>query len=291
MRFHSTSRWFKSNRLLRLRRAKAPMLKTAAAVALTLVAAGCATPPIEKTITPAERIQRDQALGAGLARQFEARLKLKSDDKAVLIYLGELTKRLGAASDDLKSAAIAVQVISDRGGRWRDYSIPGNRVYLSVGLLKAVKYENELAAALAVELAHLLARHVPQRIQAARAASSASQPADYPSIEGLVPSTAGLGRETDFFSPTGLFAFPDEYMLETVEPAVGILYRAGFDARGLVSLWGLYRSNPAHSPLEGGILDKLTEKTRTVIAEYSPLRNPIVRSQAFIAIQKRIKRL
>ena len=60
---------------------------------------------------------------------------------------------------------------------------------------------------------------------------------------------------------------------------------------GLVSLWDLYRAQSPHSPYEDDLLKKLTDKTRTIIAQHSPLRNPIVRSQAFLAILKRIQKL
>jgi hypothetical protein len=257
---------------------------------MTLVVAACATPPKQEVLTPTERIQRDFAIGAGLARQFEAQSRIKRD-KDVLIYLHELTAKLASTVPELKTSAVSAQVIADRGSRWNNYALPGNRIYLSSGLLKSLEFENQLAAAISVELAHLLKRHVPLRLQAARTDSQAERPDDFPSIEGLVSSSGAYSKPVDFFSPTGIFAFPDEYFIESVEPAVGILYQAGFDARGLVSLWELYRSSRASSPLEDDILRKLIEKTRTVIAEYPPLRNPIVRSPAFIAIQKRIKKL
>lgn len=256
------------------------------------VFSNCASaPPPAPPITPAERIQRDQAVGAGLARQLESQLKIKQD-KEVLLYLHDLAAKLSEATPELKSAAVGVLVVADRGARWRCYSIPGNRIYLSSGLLRHIEFENELAAVIAMELAHVLKRHVPLRIEEGRVSSQASDPADYPSIEGLVPSSrGGAANSVDFFSPTGVFAFPDEYFLEAADGAVDILYRAGFDPRGLVSLWDIYRSEVAHSPFEDDLLRKLTEKTRTVIAQHSPLRNPIVRSQAFLTIQKRMQRL
>jgi hypothetical protein len=69
------------------------------------------------------------------------------------------------------------------------------------------------------------------------------------------------------------------------------MYRAGFDPRGLISFWNRYAENPAHSPLDPGLLQQLIERSRTAIAQRAPLRNPIVRSKEFLALKKRIERL
>jgi hypothetical protein len=254
--------------------------------------ARCASdrPRIEQ-LTPAERHRRDLVISAGLARQLESKLLFKTD-KELLVYLRDLAKQLADPIEDLKESSVGVMVIEDRGSRWRDFGIQGNRIYLSSGLLKHVQYENELAAAIALEFAHILKRHVPHRLGEGRSSSGESSPTDFPSIEGLVPSSSdGAAKEIDFFSPTGIYAFSDDLLLESIDKTVEILYKAGFDPRGLVSLWALYGAEANHSPYERLLLKKLTDKTRAVIAQFSPLRNPIVRSQEFVNIQRRIKKL
>jgi len=260
--------------------------------ALGVLAPACAIgPSLELPITETERVQPDEEIGAGLARQFESKLDFKQD-KEVLIYLHDLAAKLVEKNTALKFTSDGVLVISDHGALWRDYSIPGNRIYLSSSLLKRLSYENEIAAAIAFELSHILMRHLPQRMHEKHKSFQASNPADFPSIEGLVPTSSdGADKEVDFFSPTGVYAYTDENFLECVDGAVNLLYEAGFDPRGLVSLWELYRSELRHSPFEDELLGKLMDKTRTSIAQHSPLRNPIVRSQAFLAIQKRIQGL
>jgi predicted Zn-dependent protease len=263
------------------------------AIALFAVFSACSTVPEPAPINQAERVQRDQALGAELARQFESQLRFKGD-KEILVYLRNVAQALVDGTSELRPSGVGVQVVQDRGGRWRNYGFPGNRIYLSAGLLKHVQYENELAAAIAFELAHVLKRHAVLRLQEERIrdAKVANQggPADYPTVEGLVPSAAG-GKPIDYFSPTGVFAFPDEFQTAAAQTAVEILYRAGYDPRGLVSLWSLYETESDHSPYDDDLLEKLLEKTRRVIALQSPLRNPIVRSQAFLTIQRRMQKL
>jgi hypothetical protein len=59
----------------------------------------------------------------------------------------------------------------------------------------------------------------------------------------------------------------------------------------MVSLFQIYQDNPEHSPFEAGAVVKFLDRARRAVAQYSPLRNPVVRSQAFVAIQKRMQRL
>jgi hypothetical protein len=73
--------------------------------------------------------------------------------------------------------------------------------------------------------------------------------------------------------------------------AVGILYRAGFDGRGLVAHLERYRAYPEASPYSPARLEKMIDLARRTIALSSPLRNPIVRSPAFQAIRPRLRRL
>jgi predicted Zn-dependent protease len=287
MRLHSTERPWNCNR--QLRTAARVLL---GACVMTVISAGCATSPaVDSGPGVDPRPQPDQVVSANLARQLESRLEFKQD-KELSIYLHDVAAKLADGNNDLRLSSVGVLVVADQGRVWQDFGIPGNRVYLSAGLLKHVEYENELAAAIAFELSHILKRHAVIRIQNGRGSLLASAPEYFPSIEGLVPTSSdGAGKEIDFFSPTGVFAYPDEYNLEAVDGAVDLLYRAGFDPRGLVSLWELYGAQPAHSPYEEDLLRKLTERTRTNIARHSPLRNPIVRSAAFLLIRERIDKL
>ena len=90
---------------------------------------------------------------------------------------------------------------------------------------------------------------------------------------------------------SGLFSFSDDAQAEAAEAAVDILYKAGYDPRGLVSLWEKFEKNPKQSPFERGLIPKLLEATRRAIAGYPPLRNPVIRSKAFLAVHKRIQKL
>ncbi len=265
-------------------------------LALACGAVSCATSgPIEKPITDGERVEKEKAFGAGLARDFEPQLKFRQDQE-VLVYLRGLAEALAQVSPELKEAGVGIFVIKDRDQLWRDFALPGNRIYLSVGLLKTFEFENELAAAIALQFGHIIRHDVLQSM--IRLADPGVQmaikdygPTHYPEIEGLLAVPDGQEKKVDYFSPKGVFAFPNEVYMNATEQAVGIMYRAGYDPRGLIAFWERHAQSKGHSPHDSELLAKLIEKTRRAIALYSPLRNPIVRSQAFLSVQKRIRKL
>ncbi len=264
------------------------------AVLLALALAACATPPPAKKISTAEIVQHDNAVGNELAQRFESQVKLKND-REVTVYLRALARKLSDASPDLKPTGVGVLLLRDKLPVWRNFGVPGNRVYLSVGLLRQFEFENEVAAVIAFELAHIQKRHLISRLEQAQRgdapqASPSPGTTDLPVMPNLVLDDERL-RSIDFFSPNGVFVFKLDDELEAVDGAVDLLYKSGYDPRGLIGVWKAYESNPRQSPYDLSTLNKLLERTRNAISGYAPLLNPIVRSAGFIAIQKRIKKL
>ena len=228
----------------------------------------CGTVPERPEVSQEEQVKIDVYQGRELSHGLERYLKVHKDLE-VTVFLRNLAQKLVDATPALSVMPIGVLLIHSPDQLWQSYALPGNKLYLSIGLLKQMKFENEVAAVLAVQLAHLLGRHV-LKIQAT-------------SSKKILPS--------EYLKKNGLFAFGLNEHLEACETAVGILYRAGIDARGLVSLWTKYQENPQRSPYSSLELENLMEKTRQTIALNLPLRNPVVRSEAFVKVKKRIDRL
>lgn len=243
---------------------------------------GCAssrkTPP---QVDPAEQVRQENEVGGELAQSLESQIRLKRDDD-VSVYLRNLAQRLAESYPPLKQLPLGVLLVTDRGGRWESFSLPGGRIYLSIGPLKGVEYENEVAGVLAIQLAHLYGRDVLERIKERRAP-----------VEGGIPSEQPpeSSRVIDFFGPAGVFSFSEARRLNAIDEAVGILYQAGYDPRGVISILTLFRANPAKSPHDPGALAKLLDRARAAIALRAPLRNPVVRSDEFLAVQKKIREL
>jgi hypothetical protein len=74
-----------------------------------------------------------------------------------------------------------------------------------------------------------------------------------------------------------------------IESAVDRIYKAGYDPRGLVSYFDRVPTkskNQVESENEA-----LKDKSRRTIAFYAPLLNPIVRTEDFYKMRKRLERL
>lgn len=242
-------------------------------IAFFLVLLGCSSSPTRLSISPEEQAKKDNTYGLELAKGFETGLVFKHD-RPVLDYLHRLTVRLSKGTP-LDRSQFQIKVIKDKKQQWHHFGLPGVQLYLSSGFLREVRYENELAAAIAFELAHVLNRHLVNRIE--------EEIEDVEDRRLVVVRPFGKGSQFLKFKPIDLE--------QSVETAVELLYQAGYDSRGMISLWKLYEERSQASPYDTAQLGVLINKTYRTIVSYTPLRNPIVRSDEFLTIQKRIRRL
>lgn len=165
-------------------------------------------------------------------------------------------------------------------------SLPGGRVYVTLGLIRETEYEGELAAAVAHELAHQQLAHAlivwRQRINAVR------------------PNRYLLETEGDF---TDLFLGKNGYLWlgegrerEADELAPVILFRANFDPRLYPSyLHRLQRLEKEQSgrmhallSLHPPVLERITWSKGAVL-NIPPLRDPRVSSPGFMEIKGILK--
>jgi predicted Zn-dependent protease len=254
------------------------------ATLIASVAFACATAPKPKPVTRTEIVQHDNAVGTELTGKFEAQIKVQSD-REVTLFLRKIAQTLSKSAPDLNGTNVGVLLVRDIKGSWKNFGLPGNRVYVSSALLRSLEFENEAAATIAFELAHIEKRHLMSRVQEAQPALGGTE------LFSLRMNSPEQTKAIDFVGPNGVFVFTDEAELEAVDAAVELLYQGGYDPRGLLGVWQTYNQNAKHSPYDQAQLTKLLERTRKAITRYAPLRNPIVRTAEFIAIQKRIRKL
>jgi len=254
----------------------------------SVMLAACSRPEVKPTLSPEEQVRHDGQLGVKLAEAFETGLPRIADSE-VAVFLRTLCGQLASGSPALRDAPMGVVMIEDRAATWRNYALPGVRIYLSLGLLKAIEFENELAAVIALQLGHVEHRHVMRNIE-----QRVGLEPDHPAVlASLFPSPYGERQEDSVGTLTkdAVFYYSEEQEYEAIERAVELMYRGGYDPRGLAALWDRYRSNPGRSPYPIETLGTLVERTYQSIVRFSPLRNPIVRTERFVAVMKRIKRL
>ena len=133
---------------------------------LIFLVVGCASPSPIQVVSPEEIQRRDQAVGLEIAQQFESGLSFVRN-QAVSIYLRTLATNLLESTPELRGSPVGIWLLQGRQGRrrekWRSYALPGNRIYLSVELLREIEFENEIAAEIAIQFSHLVEKHALER--------------------------------------------------------------------------------------------------------------------------------
>jgi predicted Zn-dependent protease len=241
------------------------ILALAVLAGASLFLSSCITAP-PKGPNLIEQVKEENQVGSGLAQKFERKLKFESDP-LVDPYLERIEQALIVASRDPRLQGTAVAIIDDKASQWRSFSLPGRGVYLSLGFLKKMRSDNEVAALLAVQLGHIQARHVLNHLKASKE------------------------KTPNFFGPEGLFNYTEAELDEAIQKGVDLMYKSGFDARGMVSTWETERKYASHSFYSVALLDELIQNSRDAVSNYPPLRNPIVKSREFMKIKKRVQRL
>lgn len=85
-------------------------------------------------------------------------------------------------------------------------------------------------------------------------------------------------------NPKEVYQWEDADVAAAVERAVDRLYRSGYDPRGLVSMIGKIKDWNTERVIY------VQEKARRTIAFYTPLMNPVVRSESFYKLRKQLEK-
>jgi hypothetical protein len=173
-------------------------------------------------------------------------------------YLSQVALRLLKPLD--KNLSPKIQMVSSNEQESpKLWIIPPDMGFVDQRILKSLEFENEIAALLAFNW---------ERTQ---------------DIEFEKRFIAELDQVSPDFRK--IYQFSENEDLKAVEGAVDILYNAGYDPRGLISVFNRKTSvNKDRSVV-------LQDKARRTIAFYKPLINPTVRSQEFYQMRKKLDRL
>ncbi len=182
-----------------------------------------------------------------------------------------------------RPGTVQVDLTRDQNELWQSLSLPGSvapdhHLYFSIELIKKIRFENELVALLALESLHAQKNTWLQRFQQVQ---SGSPGRDW---KNSMPSSRELLSASKEFH----WVQDDKKIFKE---AISILYKTGYDPRGLVSLIQIYQVNISYSPFDSEFLDQVLPEVRREIAIFPPLRNPIIQTNRFLKIQKRINSL
>jgi predicted Zn-dependent protease len=174
--------------------------------------------------------EQERALGADAAAQIDSQLP-RVDDADVNGYMTALGTSLARGSDN-------------RGREWRfrvvdseqvnAFALPGGFVYVNRGLIERARDVSELAGVLGHEIAHVVLRHSAERIEKAQKTNVGVSVVC--ALTSLCSSDAA--RVAINVGGAALFArFSRRDEFEADSAAVGIVSRAGFDPRGIATMF------------------------------------------------------
>jgi beta-barrel assembly-enhancing protease len=176
-------------------------MKPIIGVLILIIICGTAVAKDSQESTAILSVEKEAVLGAQVATQYQATLKLL-DDPIALDYVKRLGTRLISSSDT--GGPVQFQLVNDDKA---DLCVLlGGYIFINKGLILSASNEAELASAIAYGTAHVSARHVAQMFEKAL---------DYP-INAIPASWI-------------IFHWDGEYQQQSKRPEEGIFVRKKFE--------------------------------------------------------------
>ena len=191
--------------------------------------------------------ERELALGKQLAGEVARQAKLV-DDPLLTEYINRLGQNLARNSD--AKFPFTFQVIDDEAPN--AFALPGGFVFVHTGLIKLASEEDELAGAVAHEIAHVAARHMTRQATKATIAQMGTIPLSVILGGGL--GGYGARQATSAAMPMMFLKFSRGDESEADYLGVQYMYSAGYDPNGAVSIFEKMESLKKKQP---GVFDRL----------------------------------
>ncbi|MBS1858638.1 MAG: M48 family metalloprotease [Acidobacteria bacterium] len=190
--------------------------------------------------------EKEMALGKQLAREVQKQAKLV-DDPLITEYVNRLGQNLVRSSD--AKIPFSFQIVE--GDAPNAFALPGGYVFVYTGLMKIASEEDELAAAMAHEIAHVAARHMTCQATKSELAGIAGMPASV-LLGGwggyAARQAAGLALPAAFLHLSRKDESEADYL------GVQYMYAAGYDPNGAISVFEKIESLNRRQP---GVVDRV----------------------------------
>jgi predicted Zn-dependent protease len=192
-------------------------------------------------------IEREMALGKQLAEEVTRQAKLQ-DDPLISEYVNRVCQNLARSSDAM--VPITCQVIE--GEAPNAFALPGGFIFVYTGLLKLADEEDEMAAAIAHEIAHIAARHMTKQATKSALINVASIPISI--LLGGTLSGYAIRQGAGMAIPAAMLKFDRKDESEADYLGVQYMYAAGYDPTGAISIFEKMQSIQKKQP---GFFDKI----------------------------------
>lgn len=200
-------------------------LLAAVTVVTTVAATACATSPLGRR--QLMLVSQSQVTEMGVASYREMQTKLPATkDARTSNYVNCVARQITAEVGGNQAWEVTVFESKDVNA----FALPGGKIGVYTGLLKAATTQDQLGAVIGHEIAHVLANHSAERLSDSMAA-------------GLGAQVAGIatGVDPQLFEMAGnvFFVLPFSRAHESEADLLGLdlMAKAGFDPRQSIPLW------------------------------------------------------
>jgi predicted Zn-dependent protease len=239
-------------------------------------------------------LEKEMALGKQLAQEVQRQAKVV-DDPLIAEYINRIGQNLVRNSD--AKVPFTFQVIE--GDSPNAFALPGGYIFVYTALLKIADEEDEVAAAMAHEIAHVAARHMTRQATKSQIASLAGIPVGV--ILGGGIGGAVIRQGANVGVPTAFLHFTRRDESEADYLGVQYLYAAGYDPNGAISilekLESLQRKQPgtvarifSTHPMDATRIQKTEEEIGRILpakdeyvvntSEYTAIRERLISQEA-----------
>jgi predicted Zn-dependent protease len=185
--------------------------------------------------------QQEVELGTQYAQQINAQLPIMKD-ASVNSYINSLGNSLARVADT-RNLSWRFYVVDSR--EVNAFAVPGGYVYINRGLIERARTMNQLAGAMAHEIAHVTRRHSVQQMAAAQRADAGL------TLACILTSVCQSGAASAAIQVGGsaLFAkFSRDDEEQADEYGVQYLVQAGIDPRGMVDMFQILLNERRSQP-------------------------------------------